>query len=63
MNVVGIGALAAALAFATPLAFGTAGKLGKALTPLAAMMISPICVVALRRWAPATETKAVASSA
>jgi hypothetical protein len=51
VNVVGIGALAGALAVATPLAFGLGGELGKALAPLAAMVVSPACVVVLRRRA------------
>lgn len=51
INVVGIGALAAALAIATPLAFGAGGELGQALAPLAAMVVAPSGVVALRRWA------------
>ncbi len=48
---VGLGALAAALAVATPFAFGAGGELGSALAPLMAMVVSPVCVVALRRWA------------
>lgn len=48
---VGIGALAAALAVATPLAFGVGGELGSVLAPLTAMVVSPVCVVVLRRWA------------
>lgn len=48
---VGLGALVAALAVATPLAFGVGGDLGTALAPLLAMVVSPVCVVTLRRWA------------
>lgn len=53
---IGLGALAAALAIATPLAFGAGGELGKALAPLAAMVISPVFVLALRRWARVEST-------
>jgi purine-cytosine permease-like protein len=55
INVVGVGALAAALAVSTPLAFGAGGELGQALAPLAAMLVAPIGVVALRRWARSGE--------
>jgi purine-cytosine permease-like protein len=57
VNVVGIGALAAAIAFATPLAFGAAGELGKALAPLVAMGVAPVAVVALARLAPASRSE------
>lgn len=49
VNLVGLGALAAALAIATPLAFGVMGELGRALAPLAAAATAPIVVLALRR--------------
>lgn len=48
---VGLGALAAALAVATPLAFGVGGELGSVLAPVMAMVVSPICVVTLRHRA------------
>jgi purine-cytosine permease-like protein len=52
VNPVGVAALAVALAVSTPLAFGAGGNLGKALAPLTAMLVAPVCVLALRRFAP-----------
>lgn len=50
---VGLGALVATLSVATPLAFGAAGDLGKALAPMIAMVVSPLGVLGLARmWRP-----------
>jgi hypothetical protein len=51
INVIGVGALTVAVTVSTPLAFGGAGQLGKALAPLTAMIVAPVCVLALRRFA------------
>jgi len=50
INSVGLGGLAVALAVATPLAFGAAGELGKALAPLLAAGLAPAGIVLMRRW-------------
>lgn len=50
---VGLVALVATLSVATPLAFGAAGELGKALAPLIAMVLAPLGVLTLARvWRP-----------
>ena len=49
INVVGVGTVLFTLAVATPLAFGAAGELGKALAPLSAIVLAPVGVVVLRR--------------
>jgi purine-cytosine permease-like protein len=50
---VGLCALVATLSVATPLAFGADGELGKALAPLIAMVLAPLCVLAFARvWRP-----------
>lgn len=49
VNLVGIGALAGTLAIVTPLAFGSAGDLGRALAPLVACVVAPGGVVVASR--------------
>ena len=58
INVVGVGAVLFTLAVATPLAFGAAGELGKALAPLSAIVLAPVGVVVLRRLSRASRVLA-----